>query len=444
MGIDPKIFKSYDIRGTYPDQVNEEVAYQLGRAFVVYTKATTLIVGRDVRTSGPALREALIRGIVEQGADVIDIGMVSTDMFYFACASKNLPGITITASHNPKEYNGFKMVKAMPHMVSGEAMRSLVAGGAFESALKKGSARVEDISEGFVHKMRSIFDLKKIPPLKVVVDPANGMGGVVFDLVCSEGPLLVVRMNFEPDGTFPNHGGDPLLPENRKDLEARVVAEKADLGFAFDPDADRFFAVDSSGAFVHGDFLTALFARYLIEQGRTETIVYDLRSSWAVRDLVGEAGGRAVESPVGTRFIKEKMSEVNATFAGEVTGHYYFANFFSADSAVATALLLLEMLGYYEKPLAELLAPLRGRYFKSGEINATVADPDAVLAKIKEHYAPTCEIQELDGVSIIAPDWHANIRKSNTEPLLRMMAEAIGNEKLMEEKRDELLALIRE
>lgn len=443
MPTDPKIFKAYDIRGIYPQELDEDTAYKVGRVFVMETGAQKVIVGRDIRLSGPVLHQELVRGLTESGADVIDIGLVSVDMFYYACGAQNLPGIMVTASHNPKEYNGFKLVKKMPDLASGESMREPVLAGNFPLASKYGIVSKLDIKEDYGQKILSLIDASKLQKIKVVADPANGMAGPAFDLIYKDLPIDVVRLYFEPDGNFPNHGGDPLLDENTRDLEAMVIKEKADLGFAFDTDGDRFFAVDERGAKVPADFLTALFGRYLIEKREHGKIVYDCRSSWAVKDLAAEAGGEAVESRVGHRFIKSKMGEVGAIYGGEVSGHYYFTDFYFAESAVGTSLLLLEMLGHYQKTLAEMVAPLRAKYFGSGEINSKVPDADAILAKIKEKYQTNHRLYYLDGVSIVGENWWTNIRKSNTEPLLRLKVESIGDQKLMEQKRDELLAMIR-
>ncbi|MBU2575869.1 phosphomannomutase/phosphoglucomutase [Patescibacteria group bacterium] len=443
MKINPDIFKAYDIRGVYPDDLNEDVAYQIGRAFADFVESDKIIVGRDIRESGLKLHDALVRGITDQGADVSDIGLVGTDMFYFACGSMGLPGITVTASHNPREYNGFKMVKKMPDLVSGEKIRDVVLAGNFPEASKKGTVEDVDIKEGYREKILSLADTSKIPSsLKIAVDPANGMGGPAFDLIYKDLPVEIARMFFEPDGTFPNHGGDPLKEENRKDLEERVKSENADLGFAFDTDADRFFVVDSSGNYVPSDYLGALIARYLIEKNGKHAIVHDAIIGWAVRDLVKEAGGATVASPVGHVYIKAKMGETKAVFGIEKSGHYYLPDFYFAETAVGMSLVLLEMLGYYGKKLDELVAPLREKYYMIEQENYEVDDPDAVIARVKERYSSECEIDEMDGISVIADNWHANVRKSNTEPVVRLNVEALDDKKLMEEKRDEFLELI--
>jgi len=443
MKINPEIFKAYDIRGVYPEEVNEDVAYQVGRGFVDFVGAKKIIIARDVRISGPKLRKALIKGIREQGADVVDIGLASTDMFYFACGSMKLPGITITASHNPSEFNGFKMVKKMPDLVSGEKVRDVVLAGNFSKSSKKGKVEEVDISEDYKTKILSLADLSKISPgLKIVVDPANGMGSIAFDLIYKDLPIEIKKLFFELDGTFPNHAGDPMKQENRVDIEKEVLKQGADLGFAPDSDADRFFVIDKKGNYVQPDFISALFSKYAIEKNNGGTIVQDAICGWAVRDLVKEAGGTIFKERVGHVFIKAKMEEKKAIFGIEKSAHYYLPNFFFAETAVGVSLILLEMLGAYGKTLEELVNPLREKYHQIDQINTKVKDPDEVIARVKKTYEKDYEIEELDGVSVIADNWHANVRKSNTEPVVRLNVEAIDDKKLMEEKRDEFLELI--
>jgi phosphomannomutase len=443
MEINPDIFKTYDIRGIYPNQVNEDAAYHIGRGFVVFAKAKKVIIGRDVRISGPSLHQALVKGITEQGADVLDIGVVATDMFYFACGTQRLPGIKVTASHNPAKYNGFKLVKKMPDLVGGETIKDTVLNGNFIVAEKKGSVQKIDIKDEYRTKILSLVDVSKIPQnLKIAVDSANGMGGVAFDLVYKDIPIETVRMFFEPDGTFPNHQGDPFLEENRRDLVEKIKKEQLDLGFAFDTDGDRFFAIDAHGNYVPSDYLGALFAQYLIEKNNGGTIVQDAITGWAVRDLVNQAGGEVVVSRVGHVFIKEAMEKSKAVFGLEKSGHYYLPDFYFAETAVGISLLLLEMLGHYNKPLHELVAPLRKKYHMIEQLNTEIKNPDEVIGRIKDIYKKEYTVEELDGISIIADKWHANVRKSNTEPLVRLNVEAIDDKRLMEEKRDELLKLI--
>ncbi|GIW06039.1 MAG: phosphomannomutase [Dehalococcoidia bacterium] len=445
MDVDPTIFKAYDIRGIYPTQLNEAIARAIGRAFVTLLQAETVIVGRDMRTSGPALFAAVTEGIRTQGADVIDVGMVSTDQYYFACSKFGHPGMMVTASHNPKAYNGFKMVKQMPYLLSGDEgiqdLRRLVEREEFPKPLRAGVQRSVDLMDEFVAALLRLIDVSAIKPLKVVADTANGMVGPALIKLYGALPVTLIPMYFEPDGTLPNHGLDPLQPENRAELEARVPQEKADVGFAFDGDGDRFFVIDDRGKFVPGDFITALLAQYLLRKHPGGRVVYDVRSSWAVPNLIREAGGVPLVERVGHAFIKRRMAQENAIFAGEVSGHYYFRDFNFADSGMIPSLLVLELLSTSGKRLSELLAPLENTYFVSGEINSTVPDAASKMEAIAKRYADG-RIERIDGISVSYDDWHFNVRASNTEPLLRLNLEALSREK-MEAKRDELLAFIR-
>lgn len=445
MQVDPKIFKAYDIRGIYPTDLNEETARAIGRAFVTFLQAETVVVGRDMRTSGPSLFAALTDGIRTQGADVINIGMVSTDQYYYACAKFGQPGMMVTASHNPKAYNGFKMVKRMPYLLSGDEgiqdLRRLVETDAFPAASRQGEMREVDLLDEFVHSLLTLIDVSAIKPLRVIADTGNGMVGPALSKLYSHLPVALTPMYFEPDGTLPNHGLDPLQPENRAELEQRVVAEGADVGFAFDGDGDRFFVIDDRGQFVPGDFMTALLAEYILRKQPGQKIVYDVRASWAVPNMVNAAGGTPLIERVGHAFIKRRMADENVVFAGEVSGHYYFRDFNFADSGMIPSLLILEMLSTSGKKLSELLAPIEAQYFVSGEINSTVPDATAKMQALAERYADA-KVEQIDGVSVSYDDWHFNVRASNTEPLLRLNLEALSQEQ-MEHKRDEVLSFIR-
>ncbi|MFO7168502.1 MAG: phosphomannomutase/phosphoglucomutase [Chloroflexota bacterium] len=447
MNIAPGIFKAYDIRGIYPTELNEDGAYAIGRAFVTFLGAREVIVGHDMRLSGPSLFEAVTRGIMDQGADVVNIGLVSTDQYYFACTKLGLPGMMVTASHNPKQYNGFKMVRQMPYLLSGaegiQDLRRIVEQDAFAPAGGKGSMRSVDLSEQFIEAVLGLIDVERLrgAGLKVVADTGNGTVGPILRRVYERLPVELVGMYLEPDGNLPNHGLDPLQPENRADLEQRVVAERAAAGFAFDGDGDRFFVIDDRGTFVSGDFLTALLGRYLLGKAPGSKIVYDVRASWAVPDLISAAGGTPLMERVGHAFIKRRMADENALFGGEVTGHYYFRDFNYADSGIIPSLLVMEMIATAGQPLSALLAPLEAKYFISGEINSTVADPKGKMEEIARRYADGT-VERLDGISVTYPDWHFNVRASNTEPLMRLNLEAKSRE-LMEQKRDEVLAIIR-
>ncbi len=445
MNVDPKIFKAYDIRGIYPSELNEEIAHAVGQAFVTFLGTDTVVVGRDMRTSGPQIFAAVTDGIRAQGADVINIGMVSTDQYYYACGKYNLPGMMVTASHNPKAYNGFKMVRRMPYLLSGDAgiqdLRKLVQAGQFEPAGRRGDMREVDLMDEFIATLLKLVDVSALKPLHVVVDTGNGVVGPALAKLYERLPVNLTPMYFEPDGNLPNHGLDPLQPENRAELQARVLAEGADIGFAFDGDGDRFFVIDDRGEFIPGDFMTALMGEYLLRKQPGEKIVYDVRASWGVPDTVRAAGGTPLIERVGHAFIKQRMADENALFAGEVTGHYYFRDFMYADSGMIPSLLILEMLSATGKKLSELLAPLEAKYFVSGEINSTVPDAQAKLEQLAERYADG-KVEYIDGISVSYDDWHFNVRASNTEPLLRLNLEALSRA-TMEQKRDELLAFIR-
>lgn len=446
MQVNPTIFKAYDIRGIYPTELNEEVAYLIGRAFVTFLGAETVIVGRDMRTSGPALFDAVTRGIMDQGADVADIGMVSTDQYYFACTQLGFPGMMVTASHNPKQYNGFKMVRRMPYLLSGDEgiqdLRRLVESEAFPTPTRRGQRREYDFKEQFVQKVLSLIDVDAIKPLKVIVDTGNGMVGPILQEVYARLPIQLTGMYLDPDGTLPNHGLDPLMPENRAELQQRVKDEGADIGFAFDGDGDRFFAIDDRGEFISGDFLTAILGRYLLEKEPGAKILYDVRASWAVPDEVRAAGGIPLVERVGHAFIKRRMANEDAIFAGEVSGHYYFKAFAFADSGIIPSLYLLEMLSKRGVKMSELLGRLESRYFISGEINSRVSDVAAKLNEIAERYSDG-KVERIDGVSVSYDTWHFNVRGSNTEPLIRLNLESIASREEMEAKRDEVLAVIR-
>lgn len=447
MQVNPSIFKAYDIRGIYPTDLNEEVGYAIGRAFVTFLQVETVIVGRDMRLSSPQMFDAVSRGIMAQGADVINIGMVSTDQYYYACATLGEAGIMVTASHNPAQYSGFKMVRKMPQLLSGDSgiqdLRRIVENDDFATPTRQGQMTEKDLSEAFVQMVLSLIDIEALDSLKVIADTGNGMVGPSLQRVYARLPSIeLVGMYLDPDGSLPNHGLDPLQPENRAELQARVVNEGADVGFAFDGDGDRFFTIDDRGEFVSGDFMTALMGQYYLEKYPGSKILYDVRASWAVPDLISRDGGTPLMERVGHAFIKQRMAKEGAVFAGEVTGHYYFKDFFFADSGIVPSLIILEMLSRKKAKLSELLAPLEAKYFISGEINSRIAgDPQAKMKELAEMFSDGT-IEWFDGVSVTFADWHFNLRASNTEPLLRLNLEA-KSKALMEEKRDEVLAVIR-
>jgi phosphomannomutase len=448
MALDPKVFKAYDVRGIYPSELDEDGGYAVGRAFVEHFEPGGIVVGRDMRLSSPTMAEAVIRGAADGGADVVDIGLVGTEMLYFAVGELELDGgIAVTASHNPKEYTGMKIVRRGALPVGGDSglldvrERALAFSG-HDRGQTPAIAEKVDIYPAYVEKALSFIDPAAVKPLRVVIDAANGMAGAMLPPVLERLPVESVRCFFEPDGSFPNHEPNPLLEENREFIVAKVREEGADLGIAFDGDADRCFFVDDTGEFVPGDFVTALLAESMLEREPGGTIIYDVRASWAVRDVVERAGGTALPNRVGHAFIKHRMREVDAVFAGEVSGHYYFRDFSQADSGTVPALLMLELVSKKGQLLSQILRPFRERYFLTGEINSRVEDVALALQELKEHFAAQGEISHLDGISVTADDWHLNVRPSNTEPLVRLNLEALDRE-LMERKRDEALAVIR-
>ncbi len=447
MQVDPKIFKAYDIRGTYPDQLNEEVGYALGRAFATFLKPTEVVVGRDMRLSGPAQFEAIARGLMDQGVNVLNVGLVSTDQYYYACATLDKPGIMVTASHNPPQYSGLKMVRQMPQLLSGQAgiqdLREIVENDAYDTPTGKGTMSDINLSEQFIDKVLSIIDVDSLANLKVIADTGNGTVGPIMERVYERLPSIdLVKMYFEPDGSLPNHGLDPLQEENRAELQQRVPAEGAAAGFAFDGDGDRFFTIDDRGKFVSGDFMTALMGQYILEKYPNSKILYDVRASWAVPNLISEAGGTPLMERVGHAFIKSRMAKEAAVFAGEVTGHYYFKDFYYADSGIVPSLIILEMLSKRGRSLSDMLKELEAKYFISGEINTRIdGDPKAKMQELADTFSDG-KVEWLDGVSVSYDEWHFNVRPSNTEPLLRLNMEAMS-QSLMEEKRDQLLQIIR-
>ena len=450
MHINPGIFKAYDVRGLYPAEIDEEVVRQIGRGFAAYLQPRTIGVSRDMRVSSPSLAAAFIEGARGQGVDVIDYGMLGTDQLYFASVEDKLDGgVQITASHNPGGYNGIKMVREGAQPLSGDAgigdIRDMIANDRLPApAARPGSLRTRDILPPYVDKVMSFIDLSIIKPFNVVLDAGSGMAGLVAPPLFERLPCRTTKLCFEIDGTFPNHEANPLIEENRRDITAEVIRQHADIGIAWDGDADRCFFIDGSGEFISGDFVTALLAEAFLLKHPGATIIYDLRASHAVRDTVARYGGRALMNRVGHAFIKQRMRQEDGIFAGEVTGHYYFRDFYYADNGFIPALLILELMSKKNQSLRELLQPFRERYFISGEINTKLASMNEVpkkLAAIEARYKDA-EIARLDGVSVDYPDWHFNVRASNTEPLLRLNLEA-ATPALMEKRRDEVLEVIR-
>ena len=446
--LDAKVFKAYDVRGIYPSELDEQGGYAIGRAFVEQVEPKRIAVGHDMRVSSPSMAEAVIRGASEAGAAVLELGLVGTEMLYFAVGDLGLEGgIAVTASHNPKDYTGMKIVRSGALPVGGESGLLEIRDRALSLSdtprgLTPGQVQPYDIWEQYVERVLSFVDPEAIKPLKVVVDAANGMAGVMLPPVLERLPQVeTVRCYFEPDGTFPNHEPNPLLPENREFIVSKTLEEHADFGVAFDGDADRCFFVDDSGEFVPGDFVTALFAELVLEKEPGAKIIYDVRASWAVPETIERAGGIPLMNRVGHAFIKLRLREEDAAFGGEVSGHYYFRDFSQADSGVIPFLLMLELLSKRGQKLSEILRPFRETYFITGELNTPVPDVDAKLQELEERFGKEGRVSHLDGISIDAEDWHMNVRPSNTEPLLRLNLEARSKE-LMERKRDEVLEVI--
>ncbi|MGW6540624.1 phosphomannomutase/phosphoglucomutase [Streptomyces sp. NPDC055051] len=446
-----QIVKAYDVRGVVPDQWDEKLAELFGAAFVRVTDADAVVVGHDMRPSSPGLSDAFARGAARLGADVTLIGLCSTDQLYFASGSLGLPGAMFTASHNPAQYNGIKMCRAGAAPVGQDTgladIRALaerwLEEGAPEAAATPGTVTERDTLTDYAAHLKALVDLTAIRPLKVVVDAGNGMGGHTVPTVFDGLPLDTVPLYFELDGTFPNHEANPLDPKNIVDLQARVLAEGADLGLAFDGDADRCFVVDERGEPVSPSAITALVAARELAKHPGGTIIHNLITSWSVPEVVRENGGTPVRTRVGHSFIKEEMARSGAVFGGEHSAHYYFKDFWNADTGMLAALHVLAALGGQEGPLSELVASY-DRYTGSGEINSTVADQAARTAAVKAAYGDRdgITLDELDGLTVASADWWFNLRPSNTEPLLRLNVEA-RDEATMAEIRDEVLALVR-
>jgi phosphomannomutase len=450
----PDIFKAYDIRGLYGTDIDADTAVRIGRAFArviadIEGKPTTALrlgLGRDMRLTAPELASAYREGMCAEGATVLDAGEVGTEMVYYLVGSRDLDGgLMCTASHNPKRYTGAKLVRRGAVALSGDAgigeVRAKLEAG-LDGAPGGGSIEHVDLYEEFQQAALRFIDPSAVEPMRVVVDGGNGMAGPMV------GPLLrglgldLVETYWEPNGHFPDHEPNPLLPENREFIMGEVRRLGADLGIAWDGDADRCFFIDDRGAFVDGDFLTALLAESMVSKHPGPTILYDVRASRAVADVTERGGGRALMNRVGHAFFKTRMREEGATFGGEVSGHYYFRDFYCADSGTIPALLILELLSIRGERMSELLEPFRSRYFISGEINSEVADPQAKIEELASRYHDGRQFR-LDGISVDYDDWHFNVRPSNTEPLLRLCLESLRSHEDMERRRDEVLAVIR-
>lgn len=438
--FDLSIFKAYDVRGIYPQQINEEIAYRIGRAYTLFTRARKIAVGRDMRLSSPSLTQALIRGLTDQGANVVNLGMISTDMLYFAVPHYQLEGgIMVTASHNPPEWNGLKFIREQAIPISSDSGLKTIAEialkGEFSSPPTPGSVEELNVYSDYTQHVLKFVHPEKIKPFRIVADPGNGLGGKVADCLFPYLKSQLIRLNWEPDGTFPSHEPNPMLVENQQQCKERVLQERADLGILWDGDADRCFFIDSEGNFVEGYFVTALLAEAMLRKSPGEKILCDPRNIWAVIETVQEKGGIPIVTKGGHSFMKERMRQENAIFGGEMSGHYYFRENYYCDSGFIPVVLLLELMSLKDQSLREMLAPLRAKYFISGEINFQVKDHQKVLKFFEERY-PDAEKSYIDGLSIEYPNWRINIRPSNTEPLLRLNVEARSKE-LMEQIREE-------
>ncbi len=443
--INPTIFKAYDIRGTYPDQLDEETAYKIGRVFVHYLSCKNVAVGRDMRLSSPSLFEHLTRGIIEASADVIDIGLCSTDALYFTVGKFGYEaGIMITASHNPKEYNGFKMCRQEAVPLSGqegiEQIKQIILKGDSRLVTKRGTIQRREVINDYIRHVLSFIDVKKIKPFRIVVDAGNGMAGLLAPQLFRHLPCELIPMFFELDGSFPNHPASPIEPENIAPLQKKVLEQEADLGVAFDGDADRMFIVDEKGKVLGGDIVTALVAKNLLQKEKGATVLYNLICSRTVPQVIIANGGKAVRTKVGHALIKPLMKQHNAIFGGEHSGHFYFRENYFADSAFIALVVCLELFSTENKPVSELVKAI-DPYFRSGEINSRVENISGKIEELGKGFSDG-KIDSLDGITVQYQDWWFNVRPSNTEPLLRLNVEADSPD-LLKEKTEQILKVIR-
>jgi phosphomannomutase len=439
------IFKAYDIRGVYPDELDEDIARRVGNAFVAFTRPALVLVGHDMRPSSEPLAAAFADGATLAGADVVELGLISTDLIYFASGKLDAPGAVFTASHNPAQYNGIKLCRAGAGPVGQDTglndIKALVASGLLERAEERGRVEQRDLLPEYVQHVHSFVDVDALRPLRVVADTANGMGGLVVPAVFAGLPFKLSILYPELDGTFPNHPADPTQPENLKDLQRAIGDAGADVGLAFDGDADRMVLVDDQSQPVSGSITTAMLAKGILEKDRGETIVHNLICSKVVPEIIREMSGTPVRSRVGHSFIKQVMAETGAVFGGEHSAHFYFRDNFRADSGIIAGLMMLEQLSRAHEPLSDLRRPFE-RYAQSGEINTRVADPNAVIERVAAAYSGAPQ-DRLDGLTVDQGDWWFNLRPSNTEPLLRLNLEARDTASC-EEHTAEVLTLIRE
>lgn len=453
--MNPSIFKAYDIRGIYPDEINEEDAYKIAKAYCKFVKPKEVVIGSDVRISSPALKKSAVKAVTEEGIKVIDVGTISTDMLYFAVANYGYSGgFSITASHNPKEYNGMKLVREESKPISGDTgifeIRDLAMNyqsdiANYESSEKdKKLVEKKDILEDYIAKTKTFADFSKFKKFKIVANANFGVAGKNVDKLLEGTNIEIVKLNWNPDGNFPKGRPDPLIPENREEISKSVVENKADFGVAWDADADRCFFFTEKGEFIEGYFITALLGKIFLEREKGGKIVHDSRLVWAIEDITRESDGSDISTKAGHAFIKERMKKEDAIFGGEMSAHYYFRDYFYCDNGLIPLVMMLEFLSAEERTLSQIMNEMFwSKYFVSGEINNEVSDVKAILQKAKEKYsADAKDILEIDGVSIEFENWRFNLRGSNTEPVIRLNVEA-KEKALMETKRDELLKLIK-
>jgi phosphomannomutase len=447
MSINTDIFKAYDIRGIYPEQINEEAAYKIAQAYLkVFQPKGAIVLGRDVRLSSPSLWESAAKGITNAGYDVIDIGTISTDMLYFAVAKYGFGGgITISASHNPKEYNGMKIVRENAISVSADTGLVDIKKQALKEEeileLDKGHIIAKNIMDEYIQHCLSFVDITKIKPMKIVANANFGMVGIVLRKMMKDLPVEIIELDFQPDGSFPKGKPDPLIEERRKETQELIIKEKADLGVAWDADADRFFVFDEKAEFVDSYYLVAILAEYFLKENPGQKIIGDNRLIWAVKDTVEKSGGTYLVNKPGHAFIKDRMRQEDCFFAGENTGHFYFKDNYYADNGLIPFLVILEILSQSGQSMSELAMSYRQNYPVSGEINKEVEDKDKIL-KLAEKKYKDGQIDHIDGVSVEYKDWRFSLRKSNTEPVIRLNVEA-KSQKLVEQKVKELLEIIK-
>ncbi len=443
-------FKAYDIRGRIPDQLNDDVAYRIGRAYAQYLQPKRVVVGQDVRPTSPALTSALIKGLTDGGADVLDIGLCGTEEVYFATSHAGADGgIMVTASHNPADYNGMKLVREESKPISGDTgldqIRLLAEQGEFVSSGETGQVMPYEHRVAYIRHLLTYIDVSALRPLKVVVNAGNGCAGPLLDLLEPQLPLEIIKVCHEPDGTFPNGIPNPLLPENRGITRDAVLEHGAGLGIAWDGDFDRCFLFNEQGEFIEGYYIVGLLAEAFLKRQPGTKIIHDPRLTWNTIDIVGQAGGQAIMSKTGHAFIKERMRAEDAIYGGEMSAHHYFRDFAYCDSGMIPWLLVVELMCRQRKLLSELVGERMQKFPSSGEINRTIKDPDATIAAVEDKYSPgAINIDHTDGLSVEYADWRFNLRMSNTEPVVRLNVESRGDKSLMESKTAELLSFLDE